>query len=738
MMDVLRFLSQARPEIIAGVVLLQASVAMAAALVIALTQRHHPARKQMILRAGMIGAIACPLLTLAFKSYETAPFTIALPVGGIHQAASRPTEADVSAPDPQPAPDGIFSLPKAELTAPRATAKRSATPRFAGSPATTTVPTATAAMHPAWILLAVWSLGLACFGWGLARSWWKLRRIIRSARPLEHTGLAAVTDELRELLSWKSTPRVLGSDAVSGPAAAGFVRPVILLPVGLCDQLDSRELRIVLLHEMAHIKRRDQWNLLFDELFRAMLWLHPLSHLLVRWSAKAREQICDNYVLRIVDGPSYGQSLLRVTRLLPTLSSLPAAVGLFHPRWRLEERISGLLHERRARMVKTTLVAKALTAAFMALVVLPIGLTRLTAHPPVDPEGRRSEVGRRNDAPTEKAFNVGEVTTDVIAVVNGEPITIDELAIELLYRYGRDQVDSLVNRKLLEQACRKHGITITDAELESSASRTAAKFGLTPERWYELLKSERGLDADAYHRDVVWPTVALTKLAGDGDVDGYFGELKSRAEILKRTEELKNLQTHSLTGRRGSKLVPTRIAFINVGRVFNESERFQRRTGQLKTDVEQTQRELKQLAEECKSLKRAMTALPNHSDNDPVRGELERLLLRKQAQIQQTQQESSRRLRQAESESYLATYRQIYAEVKRYAREHRIELVLRDPGDHKSRSVFESTDPDTIDPKNSQAVIQRINQHVLYVAEAEKEERVDITDAIIQRLKNQN
>ena len=86
--------------------------------------------------------------------------------------------------------------------------------------------------------------------------------------------------------------------------------------------------------------------------------------------------------------------------------------------------------------------------------------------------------------------------------------------------------------------------------------------------------------------------------------------------------------------------------------------------------------------------------------------------------------------------SYLEVYRRIYDEVKSYSKEHGIELVLRDPGSSQSKSVFETTDPTTIDPRNSQEVLKKINQHVLYVDGAEEEKRLDITDAIIQRLKS--
>ena len=64
------------------------------------------------------------------------------------------------------------------------------------------------------------------------------------------------------------------------------------------------------------------------------------------------------------------------------------------------------------------------------------------------------------------------------ALVNNEPITREDLARECLVHYGEEVLESLVNRKLIQSACRERNITITDKEVEEEIDRISRKFTL--------------------------------------------------------------------------------------------------------------------------------------------------------------------------------------------------------------------------------------------------------------------
>ena len=105
------------------------------------------------------------------------------------------------------------------------------------------------------------------------------------------------------------------------------------------------------------------------------------------------------------------------------------------------------------------------------------------------------------------------VIPDVVAVVNGEKITKEELAKACLWRYGEEVLEAMINKQLILQECRRKGITVTDSEVEDEIARVAHKFGMSPDRWLTMLKKERDIPPEKYRREIIWPTLALQKLA---------------------------------------------------------------------------------------------------------------------------------------------------------------------------------------------------------------------------------
>lgn len=90
------------------------------------------------------------------------------------------------------------------------------------------------------------------------------------------------------------------------PAVAGVLNPRILLPTGIDRLLDRQELNAVLLHEVAHAKRRDNLIRLLYEVTLCVLWFHPLIWLAGMRMALYRELSCDESVIR----REHGQALI--------------------------------------------------------------------------------------------------------------------------------------------------------------------------------------------------------------------------------------------------------------------------------------------------------------------------------------------------------------------------------------------------------------------------------------------
>ncbi len=103
--------------------------------------------------------------------------------------------------------------------------------------------------------------------------------------------------------------------------------------------------------------------------------------------------------------------------------------------------------------------------------------------------------------------------SQVMAVVNGEQISQQALSQECLRRYGEEVLESMLNKQIILQACQQRGVTITQKDVTDEIHNIATKFGLSVDRWLALLESERDVDPEQYSRDIIWPTLALRRLA---------------------------------------------------------------------------------------------------------------------------------------------------------------------------------------------------------------------------------
>lgn len=103
----------------------------------------------------------------------------------------------------------------------------------------------------------------------------------------------------------------------------------------------------------------------------------------------------------------------------------------------------------------------------------------------------------------------------VVARVNGEEITREQLGGECILHYGEDVLERVINKYLIVEECKKRNITVSQAEVNLEIERMAGRFGLPTDQWLKMLNQERGITGSQYANDIVWPTLALRKLAGE-------------------------------------------------------------------------------------------------------------------------------------------------------------------------------------------------------------------------------
>lgn len=137
------------------------------------------------------------------------------------------------------------------------------------------------------------------------------------------------------------------------------------------------------------------------------------------------------------------------------------------------------------------------------------------AAPPANAAPNNPAASPANPTPSATLPPAATTKLNVVATVNGQPITRQQLAHECQRRYGTEVLETIVNKHVIWQACKRRNITITEEHVAEEIQRIAAKFGLSVDRWLGMLKQERDILPDQYRREIVWPTLALRRLAAD-------------------------------------------------------------------------------------------------------------------------------------------------------------------------------------------------------------------------------
>ncbi len=216
-----------------------------------------------------------------------------------------------------PAPTVTQPPMLAPLAAPRLAP--AAVPAAAAHPAIALPPSAVSQLDNAaprvWplALMALWGLGVLASLAVLAGQGTRLARQMCGAVSVTLPGVDC--DALAQRLGLRCAPEVRESAAVNAPCVAGWLKPIILLPLGLSSMLSAEEMRLMLAHEMAHVKRGDLRLAALPTLARTLFFFHPLVWWAVSEWAAAREEACDALALQATGASPalYGHLLLRLT-----------------------------------------------------------------------------------------------------------------------------------------------------------------------------------------------------------------------------------------------------------------------------------------------------------------------------------------------------------------------------------------------------------------------------------------
>ena len=219
----------------------------------------------------------------------------------------------------------------------------------------------------------VWLAGVAIGALVLAAGFARLAWIAARATPIDEGPLREAADALSRAYGLSRRVRLLESPHASLLATWGFVRPQIVLPA-VSHQWSDERVRIVLGHELAHVKRHDWIAQMAGEALAIVYWFNPLVWALRRRIGLEGEQAADDAVLALgVAGGAYAAELVDLARALvsarPTFSLVPASAMARQSG--LERRVRAMLN---AGLNRTPITRAALAAIVLALAAVTVPL----------------------------------------------------------------------------------------------------------------------------------------------------------------------------------------------------------------------------------------------------------------------------------------------------------------------------------------------------------------------------
>jgi bla regulator protein blaR1 len=222
------------------------------------------------------------------------------------------------------------------------------------------------------IWLAIATVLLARLGISLRH----VRNLRRNSRELDP---ATVDPTLQPVLSEFNSARRVKlrvSDGVRVPAAVGFCRPAVIIPEWAVGELSPEDLKAVLLHELAHLQRWDDWTNLAQKVLKALFFFHPAVWWIERRLTLEREMACDDLVLAQTENPrAYASSLISFAERVSGMRGLALAQAVVGRVRQISLRITQILNVNRP---KTTRVGKPVLALVGTAVVVAIFATPYT------------------------------------------------------------------------------------------------------------------------------------------------------------------------------------------------------------------------------------------------------------------------------------------------------------------------------------------------------------------------
>ena len=203
--------------------------------------------------------------------------------------------------------------------------------------------------------------------------------LIKLSKPVRNESWLAALHQQTSKLSITNTVSIRYSCTIVSPLTWGIFRPVILLPPD-AQQWPAHLIASTLLHELAHIRRRDWFVQQLARCICACYWINPLCWIIFRKLGNDAETACDDVVINTgIKQSYYASDLLNVARHVHNQSCRLAAIGMAEPTGtsELKRRVQAILHPDRSRGPNSAMRVVA-TFVIVSGFLLPLSSLRAT------------------------------------------------------------------------------------------------------------------------------------------------------------------------------------------------------------------------------------------------------------------------------------------------------------------------------------------------------------------------
>ncbi|KAA5538515.1 M48 family metalloprotease [Roseiconus nitratireducens] len=147
--------------------------------------------------------------------------------------------------------------------------------------------------------VAAWMLGVLAMSFRLLSGWRSTRRLKREGTQPIPEAIESLFADVKQRVGGCKAARLVQSTLVAVPSVVGHFRPLVLLPVSALTGLSEEQLRAILAHELAHVKRQDYLVNICQSVVETLLFYHPAVWWVSRRVREDREHCCDDVAVRL-------------------------------------------------------------------------------------------------------------------------------------------------------------------------------------------------------------------------------------------------------------------------------------------------------------------------------------------------------------------------------------------------------------------------------------------------------